>query len=289
MDRMSEMPVTITPDTTDTEATATRRAARIELESDSGIRSNENAPFYPSVVLNVSEGGALIFTHTKQREGANIQIELGEPIFPISRLVRGHISHVGDAPEELLLLLRDKEKADKEKGGYLLGVEFTYIDNADQKTLKRFIRQRTRDEMQRRAKDPTSKKNRTARHRMIRLKKAQVPAWAFLLGFFTGAYELTTGLLHGDDETSVIVHTGAALLTFWVVGRIAVAVWYQLDAWRATEATIITHVDGPVSDVDQALADADTHLTVEEEAEASSAPTATGSAKADGSNETLAA
>lgn len=272
--------------TAETEATATRRAARIELQSESSISAGGNAPFYPSVVLNVSEGGALIFTHTKQREGANIQIELGEPVFPVSRLVRGHISHVGDAPEELLLLLRDKEKADKEQGGYLLGVEFTYIDKADQKTLKSFIRQRTREEMQRRANTPGGGKGRTARHRMVRLKKTQVPAWAFLLGFFTGAYELTTGLLHGDDDTTVIVHAGAALLTFWVVGRIAVTVWYQLDAWRATEATIITHVTDPSGDVDHALADADTQLTVEEPAEA---PVATEPAEPNENSDTLAA
>jgi hypothetical protein len=251
---------TITTTQTATEETPKRQSPRVAVQSDSRIGVGDKKPISISVVLNISDGGVLMFTHSKHQEGASIQIELSEPIFPVARLVRGRIAHIAAVPEDLLAALRDKGKADKKQEGYLLGIEFISMDDDTRKTLDRFIHQRLQQEKKRRTEENGEDKQHTARERKMRLKKAQVPAWAFMLGFLVGSYEVVSGILNNLDDTTIIWHAGLALLTFYAVGRIAVAVWTQLDAGRDTEATIIARLDHPVSDVEEALADADTEI-----------------------------
>src|SRR5579875_2523089 len=131
--------------------TPTRKAPRIAVQSDSRIGKDGKAPIYQSTVLNISMGGVLLFTHAPQKQDAVVQIELGAPVFPISRLVRGRVAHIADAPEELLAVLHEKGKAERKKKGYLVGIEFTHIEKDDRQTLSRFIRQRLREEQKRRA------------------------------------------------------------------------------------------------------------------------------------------
>lgn len=237
----------------------TRRSPRITVEADTRIGAADKMPLFPSVVLNVSEGGALIFTHHQQREGAHIQMELGEPIFPTSRVVHGRIAHVADAPDELLMVLRAKEQAEMDKGGYLLGIEFVALTDEVQMTLQRFIAQRTWEERQRRTGEDGTVQQPTARDRKFRPKRVRVPTWAYMLGLFMGAYILVTGLLQGASETDIALHTGVALAASWGMGRLAVILWPMLEGWRTPDATFTIRADKLGNGV--TLADADTELT----------------------------
>jgi hypothetical protein len=252
---------TITSSVPSPQGTPTRAAPRIAVQSDTRISGPNKQPISQCMLINVSQGGALLFTHEQQKDDALIQIELGPPIFPIPRLVRGRVAHIADAPEELLAVLRDKGKADKKKKGYLVGIEFTVMEKEARQTLARFINQRLREEQQRRAADrPDAPRPRSARDRVVRLDKARVPRWAYLLGLLTGAYELVAGLMNGDNDLVIAVRVGVALATFWFVGRIAAAVWNQLESWRVPEATIVARADGAAHTLDEVLADADSEL-----------------------------
>lgn len=261
---MQPTPAAPPPTTTATPApapTPTRAAPRIAVQSATRIGGLDKQPIAQCTLINVSQGGVLLFTHDHQKDDALIQIELGPPIFPVPRLVRGRVAHVADAPEELLAVLRDKDKADKKKKGYLVGVEFTFMEKEAQQTLARFIRQKLREEQQRRAEGrPSDARPRSARDRVVRLDKVRVPRWAYLLGLLVGAYELVAGILNGDNDLIVAARVGVALATFWFVGRIAAAVWHQLEGWRVPETTIVARTDGAAHTVDEILADADSEL-----------------------------
>jgi hypothetical protein len=258
--------------------TPTRKAARIALQSDSRIGTDGKAPIFQSTILNVSMGGMLLFTHTAQKQDAVIQIELGAPVFPISRLVRARVAHVADAPEELLAVLHDKGKAEKKRKGFLIGVEFTHIDKDDRQTLTRFIRKKVREEQKRRANErgeSDDARPRNARDRVVQLQRARVPRLAWLLGFLIGTFELITGIWQGADNFDIALHVGLALATFWFVGRIAAAVWNQLEIWRMPDATIVARTDGTASDLDEVLADADSELDLAPEDDEVEEPEAT--------------
>lgn len=249
--------------------TPTRAAPRIAVQSTTRIGGLNKQPIAQCTLINISLGGVLLFTHDQQKADALIQIELGPPIFPVPRLVRGRVAHVADAPEELLTVLRAKDKADKKKKGYLIGVEFTIMEKEAQQTLARFIRQKLREEQQRRAGDA---RLRSARDRVVRLNKVRAPRWAYLLGLLVGAYELVTSILNGANDLIVAARVGVALATFWFVGRIAAAVWYQLEGWRVPEATIVARTDGAAHTVDEVLADADSKLDLPPEEEVDAPP-----------------
>jgi hypothetical protein len=271
-------------------ATPTRKAPRIAVQSASRIVGDGKAAINRSMILNVSLGGALLFTHGTQKEGESIHIELGQPIFPIPRQVRGRVAHVADAPEEILTLLRDKGYADKKKKGYLLGIEFTHVEREDRQTLEHFIRQKVREEQQRRAEERgDGERPRSARDRLMRTEGLRTPRWAYLLGALAGMFVLATGIAQGDDELTVALHVGIALAAFWVLGRIAATIWDQLDASAPPDATIIAHTDKPITDVDEALADADSMLDLPpEEEENGPAPDPSPSADGEGRSDLAA-
>ncbi len=238
----------------------------MQLHSTTQISTGGKEPVYQSTVLNVSMGGALIFSNSKLKEDAALQVELGTPIFPISRLVRARVTHVADAPDDVLEILREKGKADKKKKGYLIGIEFTYIEPDDRQTMERFIKGQLHDEKKRRMDQGIGDEAKhTARERVVRLKRAPVPNWAWGLGFGVGLYEFVSGWFSGVGSWAITLHVGAALVLFWFVGRIAAALWNQLEAWRTPDATIIAHVDGTETNLDEVLADADSELEVPDE------------------------
>lgn len=242
-------------------ATPTRKAARIAVQSASRIVGDGKNTINRSMILNVSLGGALLFTHGAQKAGEVIQIELGPPIFPIPRQVRARVAHVADAPDEIVTLLRDKGYADKRKKGYLLGIEFTHVEREDRLTLERFVRQKLREEQQRRAEERgDGERPRSVRDRIMRTEGPRTPRWTYLLGALVGMFVLATGISQGDDSLAVALHVGIALAAFWVLGRIAATIWDQLDASAPPDATIIAHTDKSIVDVDEALADADSML-----------------------------
>jgi hypothetical protein len=246
-------------------ATPTRGNARVQVQATTQINTGNKAPIYGSTVLNLSMGGALIFSHARLQENALLGVELGPPVFPISRLVRARVAHIKEAPEEVMTILRQKGKADKKKRGYLIGVEFTYVEPDDRQTMERFIKQQLREEKQRRIDEGGGEETKhTARERVVQLNPAAVPNWAWALGFFVGLYEFVSGWLAGAGSWGIALHVGAALLLFWFVGRIAAAVWNQLEAWRTPDATIVAHIDGTETNLDEVLADADSELEVPE-------------------------
>lgn len=254
--------------------TPTRKAPRITVETKTRIGAK--APIVQSTVLNVSAGGALIFTDTKQIEGTDIKIELGPPIFPVARLVQGCIRHVDDAPDELVTSLYERGKIAKKKRGYLLGVEFIAVEKEDHLTLARFVKLRAREERERRLSGREGDQQmHTARERTVQLPPAAIPAWAYLMGLLTGAYELISGIFNGASDLDVAMHVGAALATFWFVGRVAATVWNQLEGWRATDNLIVATTDGTEESLDEVLADADSALDLpddDDEVAAGNAP-----------------
>jgi hypothetical protein len=275
-----------TPVTTDAApaATPTRKAPRIAVQSSSQIVGEGKANVNRSMILNVSLGGALLFTHGPQKSGEVIQIELGAPIFPIPRQVRGRVAHVADAPDEILTLLRDKGYADKKKKGFLLGIEFTHVEREDRQTLERFIRQQLREEQERRTEERgNGQRPRSARDRVMRTEGPRTPRWAYMLGALAGMFVLATGIAQGDDSLLVALHVGIALIAFWVLGRIAATIWDQLDASAPADATIIARTDKPITDVDEALADADSALDLLADEEEDPTPNPSPSADGEGS------
>ncbi|MBA3826520.1 MAG: PilZ domain-containing protein, partial [Ktedonobacterales bacterium] len=195
-----EVPLTPTP---------TRHNPRVQMQANTQLKLGAKAPIYQSTVLNVSLGGALIFSNSQLKEDDLLQIELGAPIFPISRLVRARVAHIVDAPEDVLTILRDKGKADKKKKGYLIGVEFTYIEPDDRQTLERFIKQKFQDEKKRRIIEGDGEEAKhTARERVVYLKPAPVPAWAWGVGLGVGLYEFFSGWFSGVGSWNIAVHVG---------------------------------------------------------------------------------
>jgi len=252
--------------------TPTRDNARVQVQATTRLSTGGREPIYQSTVLNVSMGGALIFSNSKLKDDALVQIELGAPIFPISRLVRARVAHVVDAPDEVLAILREKGKADKKKKGYLIGVEFTYMESDDRQTMQRFIKQQLHDEKQRRIEEGGgAEAKHTARERVVQLRPASIPDWAWAIGLCVGLYEFFSGWFGGVGSWSIALHVGAALALFWFVGRIAAAIWNQLEAWRTPDATIIAHTDGTATDLDEVLADADSELDLPEKMEGKTA------------------
>lgn len=254
--------------------TPTRKTPRITVETKTRIGAK--APVVQSTVLNVSAGGALIYTDTKQVEGTDIKIELGPPIFPVARLVQGCIRHVDDAPEEMVTSLFERGKIAKKKRGYLLGVEFIAVEKEDRLTLARFVKLRAREERERRLAGRAGEQQmHSARDRTVQVGPVTIPSWAYLLGLLTGAYALISGILGGASDVDVAIHVGAALATFWFVGRIAANVWHQLEGWRANENLIVATTDGTEESLDEVLADADSALDLpddEDEAGENSPP-----------------
>jgi len=250
-----------TPEETTPPPTPTRRTPRVQVQGPTRISLGGKEPVYHSSVLSVSMGGALIFSNAKLQEDALLQIELGTPIFSVSRLVRARVAHVNDAPADVTAILREKGKADKKRKGYLIGVEFTYMEPDDRQVLQRFIKQQLHDEKKRRVDDQTGEETKhTARERVVHLKPAPVPTWAWGLGFVVGLYEFVNGWVQNASSWQIALHAGVALLVFWFVGRIAAFVWNQLEAWRLPDATIIAHTDGSDTDQDAMLVDADSEL-----------------------------
>jgi hypothetical protein len=258
------------PSSTTPAPTPTRGNARVQVQATTQINAGAKVPVYGSTVLNLSMGGALIFSHARLKEDALLGVELGPPIFPISRLVRARVAHIKEAPDEVLTILRQKGKAHKKKKGYLIGVEFTHMETDDRQTMERFIKNHLRDEKRRRIEEGGGEEAKhTARERVVQLNPATVPHWAWGLGLFVGLYEFISGWMDGVGSWGIALHVGAALLLFWFVGRIAAAVWNQLEAWRMPDATIVAHIDGTETDLDEVLADADSELEVPDEVGAS--------------------
>jgi hypothetical protein len=258
-----EAPLTPTP---------TRESARVQVQTTTRLRTGGKEPIYQSTVLNVSMGGALIFSNSKLKDDALLQIELSAPIFPISRLVRARVAHVAEAPDEVLAILREKGKADKKKKGYLIGVEFTFMEPDDRQTMQRFIKQKMHDEKKRRIEEGGGDEAKhTARERVVQLSPASIPEWAWAIGLCVGLYEFFSGWFGGVGSWSIALHVGVALVLFWFVGRIAAAIWNQLEAWRTPDATIVAQIDGTEIDLDEVLADADSQLDLSDDVEASNA------------------
>ncbi len=259
-------------------ATPTRTTPRITVQSTGKLGKDKREPYLNCVVLNVSTGGTLLFSPVKQIKDERVQIELGQPIFPVSRLMHGRIAHCAGAPPELLAVLGSKALIpSKVKHGYLVGIEYTHIEREDRQTLDRFIRQRLQEERKHRADLPENlKKMHTARDRIVYLEKAKVPIWAYVLGFLIGTYELVTGILQGDSDLTIVLHVGVTLGVFWLIGRVAASVWNELDTWRVPAQTIVAHSDGTAETLDEILADADSELDQLEPEEAS--PAAEGAA-----------
>jgi hypothetical protein len=244
-----------------TKPTPTRKAPRISVQSSARISTGRKLPVNPCIVLNVSAGGALLYSDAPIDEGTIIQVELGEPIFPIPRLVSANVKHLDKAPDDFLTSLIEKGKIPAKSKGYLLGVEFVKLSEEQRRTLTKFIQMHVREEQRRRAaaKGVEELQLRTARDRVFRLEKPRVPTWMYAIGLLVGAFEIVTGIFNGMDDGTIAWHAGVPMAICWVVGRVTVEVAGRLEP-IPEEATIIAATDGEFDDIDELLADADSAL-----------------------------
>ena len=242
--------------------TPTRQTPRINMQSTARISSGRNLPVTPCLVLNVSKGGALIFSGANIEPETIIQVELGPPIFPIARLVSATVKHVDPAPDHLLLSLRTSGKIPAKSGGYLLGVKFNEMTNEQQQTLLTFIQKHVREEQQRRAatKGEDGQAVRTALNRKMRLEKPRLPAWVYAAALLVGAFEIVAGIFTGSNESDIAWHAAVPMALIWVVGRITMAVYLQLDDGPPAETEIVATLSGMETNIDEVLADADSEL-----------------------------
>lgn len=248
--------------------TPTRANARIAVQTKARISAGAKTPVYESIVLNVSMGGALIFTEAKHEQGTTIQVELGLPIMPVPRLVRGRIAHIDPAPDDVLAMLVAKGRLTEGRKGSLLGIEFISLEKDVRLTLSRFIEARMREEQERRtAGNSGGSRRRTARDRVLFEDRRHVPSWAYTLGLLTGSFILINGIISNQDSNDILKYVGLAMGGFWVTGRVAIGVWSQLEAERPPEAMIIAKTDGMTNDVEEVLADADSALDLPPEDE----------------------
>jgi hypothetical protein len=244
------------------EKTPLRQMPRVAMQGATKVSTSKQTPVSPGLVINVSTGGALMLSSARVEQGAAIQLELGEPIFPVARLVSARVTHVDRAPDHLLAELEQKGKGVGRKAeAYLLGCKFLILDDETRKTLAKFVHDHVDEERQRRAEaqqgDP---KVRTARDRAVAIPRPVAPPWSYALGLAVGAYVVATGVWQNADDLTIALHGAAALFIFWIAGRAASQIWLRLEAWRAPEATIVAITDGTAADVVEALADADSAL-----------------------------
>jgi PilZ domain len=271
------------------DATPTRRSARISVNSDFRMRSHKGS-VTRGIVLNVSDGGALLFCLNQLEDDEAVQVELAEPIFPVSRLVNARVRHVEPASKEIVAMLHQKERlSSKENSGYLIGVEFTRIDVEDLRTLRKFVRSHVKDEYKRRSStvvDPRHMSDaqgnislrltkpgrsgesaydslaRTAFNRSVRVKKLRTPAIAFSIGLLGSAFIFYFGFFNGWDSGFMALRMLAFLCLAWLIGYLLTMLWAWLDDWRDEDATIFATTDGATDNIDEILADADTLLGV---------------------------
>lgn len=244
-----------------TKPTPTRKAPRISVQSSARISTGRKVPVNPCIVLNVSAGGALLFSEAPIAEEMVIQVELGEPIFPIPRLVGACVKHLDKAPDDFLASLIERGKLPAKSKGYLLGVEFVRLSEEQRRTLTKFIQTHVREEQRRRvaAKGDDAFQLRTARDRVFRMEKARVPTWMYTLGLLVGAFEIVTGIVTGMNDGAIAWHAATPMAICWVVGRATIAIVAWLEP-VPEEATIVAATDGEFDDINEVLADADTEL-----------------------------
>ncbi len=243
------------------EKTPLRANPRISLERKTkyGIAGKSGkVPTSAGIVLNVSLGGALLYSSQAVKADTLIQVELGEPIFPVPRIIPAIVKHTVPAKEEMLLSLANRGLIDSKQKGYLIGVEFAYLKDELRATLLKFIKAEIKKEEERRAAEGKSKS--TARDRELLAKPPVVPIWAYALGMLTAAVIIVYGILLGEDELTTAIHGMLALAVFWLMGRMSAWIWNHLEIWRPTEATIVATTDGATEDIDDVLADADSQL-----------------------------
>lgn len=243
--------------------TPLRANPRISLEkkmSYSVAGKTGKVPTSAGIVLNVSTGGALLFSSQAVKAETLIQVELGAPIFPVPRILPAIVKHSVPAQEDMLRSLVIRGLIGPKQKGFLIGVEFAYLKDDLRNSLVKFIKAELKKEEERR--QSNGKIGSTARDRELLAKPPIVPIWAYMLGMLTAATSIIYGVVRGEDELTTAIHGMLALAGFWILGRISAWTWNQLEIWRPTEATIVATTDGATADIDDVLADADSQLTM---------------------------
>lgn len=241
--------------------TPLRKAPRIDVQSAARFGVGEKAPVSPSIVLNVSTGGALLFSPLSVPENITMQIELGSPIFAEPRLVVAKVTHCAAAQPELLKLLTEQGKLPAKSKGFLLGVEFVNQPADQLMQITAFIQTQIHKEQKRRAGAmANARRIHTARDRALHSEHLIIPRWIYALGVMIGAGVITTGILHGDDEARIALHAGVPMLILWVTTRISLGAYTRIVPLFISQFEIIAQSDGTTSNLTAILADDDSRL-----------------------------
>ncbi len=243
--------------------TATRYAPRVKLAGKANFSVKTKSPMAAGVILNISISGALLFSARPVKEGSVIKVELGEPVFPVKKVLPSVVRHIRPAAEDLLTSLSDLKLVKSKQKGYLVGVEFIALKPEESDTLAKFIKKELKEEKKRREEDGTQ--NHTARDRHVVSKPPLVPSWSYGLGFLTGAYIFVDGLLNGADGVDIAIHVAITLTLFWAIGRVTSWSWNQMESWRSPEAIIVAASAADDKSLEEILDDADSHIAITED------------------------
>ncbi len=243
--------------------TATRYAPRVKLASRTNFSLKTKSPMAAGVILNISISGALLFSAKPVKEGSVIKVELGEPVFPVQKILPSVVRHIRPAAEDLLASLSQLKLIKMKQKGYLVGVEFIALRPEESDTLAKFIKKELKEEKKRREED--GNQNHTARDRHVISKSPLVPSWAYGLGFLTGVYIFADGLLNGSDGVDIAIHVTITLALFWTIGRVTSWSWNQMESWRSPEAIIVAASATNDKSLEEILDDADSHIAITED------------------------